>query len=306
MIKSIKIKGLLVHKNTSLIFHPGVNVIVGPSGSGKTSLIRAIRLLAFNKPSGNNLIRKGAKKLYVAIKVKGHLIERIKGRGVNQYILDGEKWTNPGTSVPAPVSRVLKLNDINIKNQFDQQYILSETPGQVAKRINQLVNLDKIDRVLEYISKRLRSKGRQLNVIEDRIKVVEADLDGLQWAKQAKIDIEKIERLYNGYQYYEQTIDKIEECLELKNEIENDIKEDKKLIRPIEKVLSTCENNLEKAEACERKITRIEILLEKIQSDSWNMDILKKQIRTIESELSQIDTCPLCGQEVNNEDSFLR
>jgi len=54
MIKTLSIQNYQSHKDSTLEFDPGVNVIVGSTDSGKTAIIRALRWLIWNRPNGDS------------------------------------------------------------------------------------------------------------------------------------------------------------------------------------------------------------------------------------------------------------
>ena len=54
MIKKIQIQNFQSHKETTLKLDPGVNIIVGTTDSGKTSILRALRWVIWNRPSGDD------------------------------------------------------------------------------------------------------------------------------------------------------------------------------------------------------------------------------------------------------------
>ena len=53
MIQSLQINNFQSHKYSVMELHKGVNVIIGPSDSGKTTILRALRWLVWNRPSGD-------------------------------------------------------------------------------------------------------------------------------------------------------------------------------------------------------------------------------------------------------------
>ena len=55
MIKNLHIKNFQSHEDTFLEFHPSVNIIIGSSDSVKTAIIRALRKVVWNRPSGDSL-----------------------------------------------------------------------------------------------------------------------------------------------------------------------------------------------------------------------------------------------------------
>ena len=56
MIKSIQIKNIQSHKDTSLEFSPGINAIVGSSNNGKSAVLRALYWARYNRPLGTDTL----------------------------------------------------------------------------------------------------------------------------------------------------------------------------------------------------------------------------------------------------------
>ena len=80
MIQSVHIQNFQSHKNSTLEFSPGVNIIVGTSDSGKTAIIRALRWVVWNRPSGDSLRSTWGGKTSVEICLDKGSVERSKDR----------------------------------------------------------------------------------------------------------------------------------------------------------------------------------------------------------------------------------
>ena len=55
MIKQLNIHNFQSHEDSSLNFTEGVNVIIGASDSGKSAIIRALKFVVYNSPSGSDM-----------------------------------------------------------------------------------------------------------------------------------------------------------------------------------------------------------------------------------------------------------
>ena len=65
----------------------------------------------------------------------------------------------------------MKLNPINFEWQFDKRpYLINETGGQIAQRLNEVVNLDLIDISLKNIEQNRRATNKDIAQIEEQIK----------------------------------------------------------------------------------------------------------------------------------------
>lgn len=106
------IKNFQSHKDSHLDFHPGVDVIVGPSDSGKTAIIRALRWLVWNRPTGDAVRSWWGGDTEVSMSLPTSSISRIKGKE-NQYTLNGLVFKAIGTDVPEEISKELKQTSIS-------------------------------------------------------------------------------------------------------------------------------------------------------------------------------------------------
>ena len=62
MIKRLVLNNFLSHLKTSLVFHPGITVLVGHNGSGKSSIIDSISFVLFDehtRKTNKNLLSRG-------------------------------------------------------------------------------------------------------------------------------------------------------------------------------------------------------------------------------------------------------
>ena len=149
MIKSIHIQNIQSHEDSYLDFSSGVNIIIGSSDSGKTAIIRALRKLVWNKPSGSAIQSSWGGSSIIRLETEDGSVVWSKDK-TDTYILQltGKKdlvFKAFGTSVPEEINSVLNFNEINLQNQLDTPFLLSETPGAVATHFNKIARLDKID-----------------------------------------------------------------------------------------------------------------------------------------------------------------
>ena len=89
MIKKLNILNFQSHKDTSLSFAPGVNVIVGASDSGKSAIIRALRWLIWNRPVGDAFRSHwGGETQVVVVTDELDTITRLKEKSGNYYFIN--------------------------------------------------------------------------------------------------------------------------------------------------------------------------------------------------------------------------
>lgn len=202
MIKSLSLRSFQSHKDTHLEFAaPGVNVIVGKSRGGKTSLLRAIRKVLENRPITGieRWVHGQDPKGTISIALEttdGHTVTW-EGPNPQRYIIDGEVLAGFGQSIPPQVTEALNLGEINIQSQHDRPYLLFDSPGEVARTLNRVVNLEVIDTALANVAALGRQNAQDMRVREARLgelRELEAGFPDLEAAEEFISDLEKQER----------------------------------------------------------------------------------------------------------------
>ena len=171
MIEKLTIDGFQAHQDLELVFDSGVNTIVGPSDAGKSSVLRALRWVALNEPSGDAFIRWGAEKAEVKVKVDGDFIVRTRGAGCNSYDLNTREFKAFGGTVPSEVSKLLGVSELNFQGQYDSPFWLGDAAGQVSRDLNKVVGLEIIDKVLSKLASLTKKRVTEVEVIETRLEL---------------------------------------------------------------------------------------------------------------------------------------
>lgn len=194
MIERLQAQNFQRHEKLRVKFGPKTTTIVGPSDAGKSSVMRAIRWLAFNRPLSDSFIRRGQDSCSVKLWVDGRKVERRKSKGKNLYLIDGQELTAFGTDVPEQVSRLLNLTPDNFQGQHDPPFWFSLTAGEVAKRLNKIVDLDVIDKSAGWLASRLRKARTELEVIEERRVEAKAEAEFLSYVDDLQFDYRRLKK----------------------------------------------------------------------------------------------------------------
>lgn len=152
------------HRRLVLSLDPKVTTIIGDTDAGKSAVLRALRWACRNKPNGADFVRHGQKRCRVLVRTAEHKIERRRGK-TNSYLLDGSELKAFGSDVPFPVQKVLRLTDLNFQLQHDSPFWFALSAGELAQRLNEIVNLSKIDS----FHKRIRA-GRSKAKTEEEVR----------------------------------------------------------------------------------------------------------------------------------------
>jgi hypothetical protein len=77
------------------------------------------------------------------------------------------------------------MSDLNIAKQFDQPFLIGETPGEVARYLNKLIKLEEIDTVLIATESKKRAERKNGETITSNITSTETSLNKLLWVEDA-------------------------------------------------------------------------------------------------------------------------
>ena len=182
MLRNISILNYQSHEDTQLELSPGINVIIGQTNTGKTAILRALNWLINNRPTGDGFkCNKNEKnEIRVFLANDEWNLARIKNfdKDFNGYFLQNRKdskerfdFNKIGVDVPEKIKRVLNLSFINYQSQLSKHFLITESPGEVGRVINDCTRMVDIDRVMQWFEKELREKRSQ-------DKFIEKDLEG--------------------------------------------------------------------------------------------------------------------------------
>jgi exonuclease SbcC len=199
MIPFVHIKNFQSHADTYLEFHDGLNAIVGPSDSGKTAIIRALNWVVNNRPSGDEFRRWSTKETSVFTMADDLDIGRIRTASRNEYVLgsyipdsmpgaedEQEIFKSFGSNVPQQIAEVLNMSELNFQFQMDNYFLLGNSPGEVGRYLNQIIDLDVIDTTLFNISAQLREEKRNLSEEQAKIENLTTSLAKYEWISEAE------------------------------------------------------------------------------------------------------------------------
>ena len=233
-INSIEIKNFQSHEDTKLDFHRGLNVIVGRSDSGKTAILRAIKWVFYNDPPPGSLIRHGAKEMSVRIEFNtGAVVTRLWSSRENKYILiksTGEEIVLEkfNRTVPFEIIQEINIqkvelgssvkNGINIAEQLDGPFLLTESASVRASAIGRLIGVNFIDDALRDVIKDNKNNSKKLKEAEFDKELLLDDLKGFDYLVDEEKKINFIKDCRDKIENYSS---KVENLKQLSNSLKN-------------------------------------------------------------------------------------
>ena len=296
MFNKLQIEFYQSHKKSVFNFCKGVNVITGISTKGKTASKRAMEWLFFDKPSGFRFHSNFAGKKEDKTRVILDRVEKIKSKNKTTYKLDGrtdDTWT--GAKVPDEIEEVLNISELNIQDQLDKPFLITDSPGEVARVINKTTKLDEVDDWIKSLTSKINTTNRDITRIEGEVQDTETKLKKYDDIDKVEDLVKRAERFYRSIAAKEAKLEALDELI---NTIEN-LEENIKDITPLLKA----EKKLEEAE-------KIHILLADKTGELEELDHLIYQIELLEEQtdradlLFEVESLLKDAEEIYNELEF--
>jgi DNA repair exonuclease SbcCD ATPase subunit len=205
MIKKIELWDFECHEHSVLEdFDSGLNLIFGESDSGKTSIVRALRLVAYNdfNPA---CVRLGAKNCQVRVETEKGWVHVTRGKdNIWRTCRTGEteqEFTKIGKNILPEASKILGLKivelgdmslPVNIMDQNEGHFMLNELGGNNASGsmraqiVDEISGLSGIEGLIKEVSLDRHRFGRTVKENEDRAKELMATMHD-----QSVLDAEK-------------------------------------------------------------------------------------------------------------------
>ncbi len=192
MLKKLQIRNYRRHRKLDIVFDK-ITYLQGPSGTGKTSAMGALKLVAFNTPSGDKYISWDSDACKVRLVAENNKITRTRSAKENTYSYNKEVYKAFGTGVPLSVKTSLKLTPLNFHHQHAGPFWFSETAGEVSRQLNKIVDLDVIDRTISNLNSEQRSIRIKIKDINERISVCKTDGKKLRFCLSMDEELKKLE-----------------------------------------------------------------------------------------------------------------
>jgi len=288
MIKKLHVQNFQSHKNSTLEFSPGVNIIVGSSDSGKSTIIRALKWLVWNRPLGDSFRSHWGGKTVVSVHLEENdIIVRSKDKQ-EEYWLNDQQFLAFRTEVPDEVKRILNIDEINLQQQLDSPFLLTLSPGEVAQKFNKIAHLDQIDEGLSFIRKEIREVNGELKYTKSELDSLREELKQYDFVKQMEADLEVIDQQYKEVTSLDKTIRELTSITLTIDEVQHQIKETKELLK-LEGRVNSLISLYDEIESVERNnemlsetITEIKSVKSLISKTSYIIDLTPKVDQSIQ------------------------
>lgn len=282
MIESLEIKNFESHAHTILEFHPGINAIVGSSDCGKTSILRSLYWVLQNAGSVSRLSHWIKKKdgslkgeASVGIVLGGKTLARVRNQDRNGYDINGQELSAIGRDTPEGIVTFLNMSYVNIGKQFDKHFLISETPGEVARKLNEMVKLDIIDSTLSKVESLKRECRKFIVTKAEDIAHSEETIANLAWVDKAEPLIKKCEGIEKKKLKIDSDIGVLTTTIALCN-VNTDIVNKFKALGDVPTIFGKVDALITKKEDIKNKISKVNSILESITKNNLVLEKFNK------------------------------
>lgn len=305
MIKSIHIQNFESHKDTQIDPGPGVNVLVGESEHGKSAVLRALNWVITNRPVGDAFRSHWGGDTIVTIDTDDVTVTRTKSSKGNEYSLSllddpvdlpAQVFKAIKQDVPEEIAKTLDLLPVNVQTQFDPHFLLPPvSPGEVARRLNEVVDLNVIDRAQSNINIEIRDANRRIREGRGKLTDAEQSLKGWDWLDGAETDLAELEKLSGRAEGLRTRESDLNRLVHEIGEIEGNLTELKDL--PGKGELEDLEKLCARGDVLREAVSKLDGLLESIKRTSADLTTTQGDLKQSQERFEKIfpENCPLCG-----------
>ena len=335
MITRIELHNFQSHKDTVIDFTSGVNVITGESDNGKSAVIRAVRWVVENQPSGTDKVNSSwndsfKNPLSVRIYTEDGWVERIRTKNRNGYTVckgDGKPvdLSAVGRNVPPEVINFFNLSDVNFQWQLDPPYLLSKTSGEASRYLNEIVHLDSIDSLMSIADSDKRQVSSEQKTVEDDIKAYTEQLESLNWVDDADFLYQRVKKLDEKCSEAEAQCSELNDSISRYNNLKSglvDLDEVNKIVAEIDSIeIVDCfefqrsisqykelKDNYVDLDEVNRIVTEIDSIIVTDEEMEFNKMTVKykelqKEVDELDGEIKSLveslpEVCPYCGSRL--------
>jgi len=202
MIKKIILHNFQKHKDLCIDFTDGINSIIGKTDKGKSSIIRALQWVCFNYDKDHNLRRTIGEppvvtdSTWVQLYIDDNIVERGVSNSKNWYKLNDVVFTSFNRSVPKEIENIIKMDSINIQEQFEPPFLIGSSGGEVSKFINSIAGLEKMDTLIQTVNDDIKQCNREIASNDASLEAINSALVNFTSFENLEADIALLDNLY--------------------------------------------------------------------------------------------------------------
>jgi DNA repair exonuclease SbcCD ATPase subunit len=288
-----------------------ITAVTGRSNSGKTAVLRALELLAHNDRGVSYITTgKAACSVTTADDAEGWVARITRERkGGGEYRVKFDEIPAPAVytklqgGVPAEVSGLLRLTELNVATQFAAPYLLSESGRTIAATLGRLTGVSIVLAAAQEAGRRRKAIARDLKGADARLSALTGQLQQFAGLGAQLTAICRAETALAVVEAGAARIDGLRAAV-------TRVEDEEELVASLREVVDRHEPpSLERTEALYARLTEVRRLVAGIEgAQEAAKDALRrvtaaeraerKAHEAIHAALVAAGQCPMCGQDV--------
>lgn len=232
MLTTLDIRNYQSHQSTMIQFDKGMNVITGISDSGKSAIFRALIWALKNRPSGDAFrcwSSKPSDTIEVGLEFDNGWFTKFRDTK-NKYETEEGFYEALRSDVPEPVQKIANIADYNIQTQFQPYFLLQDSPGERAKRLNELAGLDIIDRIFKKLNAKITNTKQDIIRTSVDIKTFEGHLEEMKYLDSAELLITKLCQTIDKHEKTKERAGSVRLSIEKLSELDTKIEQQSRIL----------------------------------------------------------------------------
>lgn len=275
MITEVEIYNFQSHRHTKLSLTQGTNIFIGQSDSGKSAIIRALKWVIFNQPSGDAFRSTWGGDTKVIIRTsEGHEIIRLRTNSKNMYILDDSEFSALSGQVPEEIQKVLGIEDVNFQAQLDSPFLLSQPAGQIAQYFNQVADLDNIDAYQKSVNSAIRDNQQRLKHEREQLASKKEELRSYNFVKDFEQDVSEADEVEQKRQEINGNYTQLYNIVKSVKEVDAELTKQRSITKASDIISEAIKINKEKQQV-DNSVFSLSELINKLRNINTRIDIYK-------------------------------
>lgn len=303
MIEAITLQNYRPFKQATIALPNGLIAIVGDTDAGKSAFISALRWVVENRPLGDSVKSDWGGETEVSIQLPEGTVIREKG-AKNRYAIihkeGGTEWFEAfGPNVPAEVSGLLNMSGTNFQWQHDSPFLVSGTPREAGRVINDVTDLDAIDTAITGITRIDRQERDEIKALQQEAAELTQELERYRDLPDFQMKVERVERLQSERDQIETRLHFLASTLNRVRGLQKQRSTVSKLVALKDKVAKVRRLDYEVKEM-KLKEHKLRQAYERIWDLYGQKAALELRVTELKAEhkLNTGDVCPLCKQVI--------
>ena len=192
------------YKKAKIIFSKGLNGIVGKPQSGKTNIIRALKLITFNRPPGLKFVRKRneLQSARIEVKVDACATPVVLSKGKSTfYAIGDQRFEKFKQQVPEKIVEALNLSEINFHEQLASPFLITSKASEVSQAINDVTGINNFDIWIDRVNQKTRELKLEKKIRQKELDAADSELSklkGLQAVENTVIELKANRKKINA------------------------------------------------------------------------------------------------------------